>query len=124
MTGASELPPEPPPPPSRRTLAPATVDTADVRAVTYWWPAVDHGGELSPFPMANAVLRRWRLFVILPLLLALALVVPRFFAPRVYESTASFTPQAGGVPRGAISGLAAQFGLSVPAGEATQSPAC
>lgn len=45
------------------------------------------------------------------------------FRPRSYTASASFVPQASFGARSSISGLAAQFGFSLPTGEATASPA-
>lgn len=42
--------------------------------------------------------------------------------PRIYTATASFMPQVGEGQASRLAGLAAQFGVSVPTGEAGQTP--
>lgn len=77
----------------------------------------------SPLHWVNSVLRHPLLFVLLPLLFFAAAVVPGLLAPRVYESSATFAPQASSQRNSALSGLAAQFGIAVGGGEAATSPA-
>ena len=70
-----------------------------------------------------AVLRRhWRLLVLLPTVVAIAAGATRVMRPRTYASTATFIPQVSSSQRSAISGLAAQFGVSVGGSEPGQSP--
>ena len=77
-------------------------------------------------PSALALLavlrRRWRLLVLLPTAVAIAAGASRIMRPRTYASTATFIPQASSTQRSAISGLAAQFGVSVGGAEPGQSP--
>lgn len=82
--------------------------------------------DASSPPSALALLavlrRRWRLLVLLPTAVALAAGATRLLRPRSYAATATFIPQTSAGPRSAISGLAAQFGVSVGSAEPGQSP--
>jgi len=73
-------------------------------------------------PLANSLLRQRRLLLLLPLTLAVLVVVVGLLLPRSYTASASFAPQAasGGLSR--LTGLAAQFGIAVPADDASNSP--
>src|SRR6266550_1306976 len=77
--------------------------------------------QLSILGVTNVVLRnRW---MVLGIVLAVAViaVLRAGLAPRVYASSGSFIP-AGRKAASNISGIAAQFGLSVPGADAQQSP--
>src|SRR5262249_20189682 len=76
---------------------------------------------LSPFAATALVLRRWRLLALCAFLGALAGFVPSILKDRTFTANASFMPQ-GQRQLSQISGLAAQFGLAVPTGEAGFSP--
>ena len=98
-------------------------------------PAVPHALEpsrvppplptpfVSPLPMANAVLRHVRLLVLLPLAVFALAVVPPLLGRRDYVSTSTFAPQAAQAARSNLSGLAAQFGISLSSSDAMLSPA-
>jgi uncharacterized protein involved in exopolysaccharide biosynthesis len=79
--------------------------------------------ELSFLDIVNLMLRHRRLMVVLPLLGALTLGVITFLAPRTWTATASMLPTSAQGTGSRLSGLAAQFGLNVPGGDPTQSPA-
>jgi uncharacterized protein involved in exopolysaccharide biosynthesis len=101
-------------------------------------PTNDNGTQLSPriadaragwvdgltiLGVANAVLRRrgWVfLFGVITPLAVLAFVLSR---GRTYTSTASFVPESKRSTSSALSGLAAQLGVGLPAADAAQSPA-
>jgi uncharacterized protein involved in exopolysaccharide biosynthesis len=74
--------------------------------------------DRQPLMLINAVLRRWRVALGVPLAaLTLALVV--WLVPRhSYVAASEFMPQAGGTPTGQLAGLAAQFGVSLGGGVA------
>jgi uncharacterized protein involved in exopolysaccharide biosynthesis len=78
---------------------------------------------LSLLDVMSAVLRGRRLVVTAGLVCAVALGIFLLVRPRTYTSTASFTPQASRSELAGLGGLAAQFGVAVPAGESNQSPA-
>lgn len=77
--------------------------------------------EISLVALANAILRRRRLVAWCGAGLFLVVVTTTLLRHRVYTAAASFIPQAGQQASG-LSGIAAQFGLAIPTGEATQSP--
>jgi len=65
----------------------------------------------------NILLARWRLVVFLPLTLMILVVVPMLLSDRSYLATATLTPDDGSTSDSRLSGIAAQFGISVaPAG--------
>lgn len=71
---------------------------------------------------ALATVRRHRRLVLGLPGIALVLVVGiSLVLPRVYESSAAFMPQSTDATRSRLAGLAAQFGVTVPLGEAGQS---
>jgi uncharacterized protein involved in exopolysaccharide biosynthesis len=79
--------------------------------------------RLSLIALLNVVLRdRWRIFRTAVLALALVTVV-LLVLPRTWTSTGSFRPQQRQTSLAGLSSLAAQFGLSVPNLDNTQSPA-
>jgi uncharacterized protein involved in exopolysaccharide biosynthesis len=81
-------------------------------------PAPD---EISLVALANAILHRRRLVAWSGLALFAVVVSATLLQGRVYTAAASFIPQSGQVS-GGLSTIAAQFGLALPIGEATQSP--
>ena len=81
-------------------------------------PAPD---EISLVEIANSIFRRRRLVAWSAVSLFALVVTMTLLRSRVYTAGASFIPQAG-AQTGGLSGIAAQFGLAIPAGEATQSP--
>lgn len=77
--------------------------------------------EVSLVDIANAIIRRrrivvWSITAVVAIAIAMTLL-----RPRVYTAGASFIPQVG-QQSGGLSGIASQFGIALPAGEATQSP--
>ena len=72
----------------------------------------------------NALLRSRRLLLGVAVLLPLATGVAGLLRPRTYTSVATVAPTSGtGRGEGSLAGLAAQFGVSVPGTDASQSPA-
>jgi len=72
--------------------------------------------------VGTVLLRRRRWVFGIPFLLATAVVGIGLVLPRQYSASASFAPQAGPGALSRLSGIAAQFGLSVPTDDAAQSP--
>lgn len=78
--------------------------------------------EISVLEIVNVLLRHRHAVVLAPIVVAFLVAGAALLAPRSYTSTASFTPESGGDTPAALSGLASQFGVQVPTGEAGQSP--
>ncbi len=78
--------------------------------------------DAGAFDLLRVLRRHWLVLVLVPVACAALAGGYRYTRPRTYASGASFLPQSGGGSRSAISGLAAQFGVSVPSGDAGQSP--
>lgn len=72
--------------------------------------------------IARLALQRRRLFLTVPLLLATIFVCVSLVLPRAWTTSASFTPQQSGGSLSSLSGLASQFGVSVPVGGDGQGP--
>jgi uncharacterized protein involved in exopolysaccharide biosynthesis len=85
-------------------------------------PGKPYPEPLSILGVTNVVLRNRRLVVGVMFLFALIAVVWTALAPRVYMSSATFIPAGKKAPLQAASGLAAQFGISVPGADPQQSP--
>ena len=78
----------------------------------------EHLEELSLGAAIDVVRRHRKLVTGVPAALFVASVLMTILMGRPYESTASFTPQSGDATRSRLAGLAAQFGITVPVGEA------
>ena len=76
---------------------------------------------LSTLALVNALLRQRVLVVVLPILLVAGVATYELSRPRQYVSSAAFMPQ-GPDSRSRMSGLAAQFGIAIPAVDGGQSP--
>lgn len=80
----------------------------------------------SPPEVFGDVLRMFsrhrRLMLSLPLLAAFALVAVGVWRPRTYTSAASFLGATGDMTGAGLANIASQFGLRLPARDATQSP--
>jgi uncharacterized protein involved in exopolysaccharide biosynthesis len=79
---------------------------------------------ISLIELVNAILRNWRMVLVLPLALALVAGVRGLLAKRSYVAQATFVSQSGGESR-ALSGAAAlamQFGVNLGASGGGQSP--
>lgn len=75
------------------------------------------GHEISLLELLNALLRRWRLVVGVPVAVALVAVVVLFLLPLAFTASTAFMPEASSqsrIPAG-LAGLAGQFGLSLGA---------
>jgi uncharacterized protein involved in exopolysaccharide biosynthesis len=82
-------------------------------------------GEISVFTLLNACLRHRRL-MFWPAAIGLAMVIGHgLLSHRTYASTSTFVPQTRDVPSAlaGLSGFASQFGFTLPAGGAAESPA-
>lgn len=77
--------------------------------------------EPSLADLVEVIRRNRRLVVRLPLAIALTVVAVLLLLPRRYESAASFMPQNVDPKNARIAGLAAQFGVMLPSGDAGQS---
>jgi uncharacterized protein involved in exopolysaccharide biosynthesis len=80
-------------------------------------------GVLSPVGLLNALLRRRGSILLLGILLPAVATLLSRMRPLTYTSTASFAPHSRRASTSNFSGLAAQLGLNVPSGDASQSPA-
>ena len=80
----------------------------------------EQGGVIET---VNALLRRWRLLVGLPVLAAVVTAIVTLLTPATFTATASFVPEVGRQARlpSALQGLAAQLAISTGA-EPSQSP--
>lgn len=80
----------------------------------------DPAEDVSLFDALNALLRFRRTIITLTVLVTAAMIVFAVLRPRAYTSTASFVPEATRAPT-SLSGLAAQFGVTVPSQQSTES---
>jgi uncharacterized protein involved in exopolysaccharide biosynthesis len=84
---------------------------------------VEPEGELSLVEMASTLLRRWRMLVTIPLLVALATGAWIYSQDRMYSASASFLPQVADTrSMGGAAALAQQFGFSMGTSRSGQSP--
>ena len=103
--------------PSLERDEPTLVHRAGDRVV----PAVpDVADDVSLFDALNALLRYRATIVTLTALVTAAMIAFALLRPRSYTSTASFVPEATRAPS-SLSGLAAQFGVTVPSQQSTES---
>jgi len=84
-------------------------------------PALRHQQQLSVLGVTNTILRNRRLVLLVTLVVVMICVLRAVLAPRVYSSSASFIP-AGRKAPSPVSGIAAQFGITVPSLDNQQSP--
>lgn len=77
--------------------------------------------DVSIIGLVNVLLRYRRQVLALGLLTSVVLTGTVALRERTFRASATFVPQAGRANPN-LAGVAAQFGLSMPAGEATQSP--
>lgn len=83
----------------------------------------DERDTVSLLELVNALLRHWRPALGLTLGTALAAVAVVLILPNKYTTTASFTPESGQQRQlSRLSGLASQFGFSLPGGATGESP--
>lgn len=78
--------------------------------------------DVSVLRLANVLLRHRRLIVATVVAVAFLVVAVTIVLPRTYTSTTSFTPESGAAQVSQLSGLASQFGINIPTGQAGQSP--
>ena len=78
--------------------------------------------DISLLGVFALLLRNRRLLILLPLVLAVITAAVSVSMRPTYTTVMSFVPQSTKLPNAALTGMAAQFGLSIP-GDAGQSPA-
>lgn len=84
---------------------------------------MDRDGEgISLIALVNMLLRQRGLILGTILVVVVLAVTARLALPPTYTTSASFMPQSANVQASRLAGLAAQFGFSLPTGEAGQSP--
>jgi uncharacterized protein involved in exopolysaccharide biosynthesis len=76
--------------------------------------------DVSLFDALNALLRFRKTILLLIAVATAAMIAFALLRPRAYTSTASFVPEATRAPT-SLSGLAAQFGVTVPSQQSTES---
>lgn len=91
------------------------------------YPGSDRSAPTSGFSISArligiALLRRARRILLFAAAAGIVALIVLLLIPRTHTSSASFTPQARRTPSGNLSGIAAQFGLVMPTGDAAQSP--
>jgi uncharacterized protein involved in exopolysaccharide biosynthesis len=82
--------------------------------------ASDPADDVSLFDALNALLRYRATIITLTVLVTAALIAFALLRPRTYTSTSSFVPESTRAPS-SLSGLAAQFGVTVPTQQSTES---
>ena len=87
---------------------------------TYSPPGDD---EISFIELVNVVLKNRRMVVLTPFIIFVFVVGFTIIKSRTYSASTSFIPQSSSSQRSLTTNLAAQFGISIPAGEAGQTPA-
>jgi uncharacterized protein involved in exopolysaccharide biosynthesis len=80
----------------------------------------DAAGDVSLFDALNALLRFRTTVLTLTVGVTAVMITFALLRPRTYTSTASFVPEATRAPT-SLSGLAAQFGVTVPSQQSTES---
>lgn len=78
--------------------------------------------EISLVSLLNILLRHRRIVVVTPLVIATLLVGLGLLSRRTYTVNASFMPQTAQSQASRFTGVAAQFGISIPQSEAGNSP--
>jgi uncharacterized protein involved in exopolysaccharide biosynthesis len=86
-------------------------------------PARRHHDELPLVGVANTLLRQRGLLTLVVLLTVGGALAWSLARPRTYTSVSAFMPQERQSPSGNLAGLAAQFGVNLPLGEASETPA-
>ncbi|MBI4500132.1 MAG: hypothetical protein HY700_03125 [Gemmatimonadetes bacterium] len=90
-----------------------------------WAPSAADGSfseaDRQPLLIVNAVLRRWRVALGVPVLGVLLAMVIALMWPRGYVATAQFLPQVTG-DQSRLAGLAAQFGINIGGSASPESP--
>lgn len=105
------------------SLPPSEQGRGEQRAVRARDLGPDSGPvELPVSGLVDVLLRHRRHALVPPVIAVAAVLALTLMQARFYTSTASFMPQTRSAPA-ALSGLAAQLGVALPAAEATRSPA-
>ena len=81
----------------------------------------ESGSEISLIRLLNIVLAHRSIVVACSVLLFILVVGVTLILPRTYTTAASFTPQSERLPSN-LAGIAAQFGVALPGGDAGASP--
>jgi uncharacterized protein involved in exopolysaccharide biosynthesis len=79
--------------------------------------------EALALGLVNVLLRRRSLLIVVPLVLLVAAATYRLLQPRQYTATAAFMPQRQSASPPGLSGIAAQFGITMPNTDRAESPA-
>src|SRR6267378_7606906 len=79
---------------------------ADEAGISLWW-------------YASVVLRRWRLVVMVPMLVAAIVAVSSLLSARQYVASAAFVPQEPPTAQSGLGELARQFGVAAPRANAS-----
>jgi uncharacterized protein involved in exopolysaccharide biosynthesis len=85
------------------------------------WPPAGQGTDVSLLGAVNVLLRQWRLIAGVTLAIVALVVGVVLATPRTYSASMSMTTNARKGPSQGAS-IAAQFGISLPSGDATHSP--
>jgi hypothetical protein len=108
-------------PPPRTPVLERDQSTPEHRAGAVAVPvAPDSADDVSLFDALNALLRYRATIITLTVLVTAALIAFALLRPRMYTSTSSFVPESTRAPS-SLSGLAAQFGVTVPSQQSTES---
>ena len=102
-------------------MRPSRAPLADPPAPAPLSPGDADAEPVSLLALVNALLRRRTLVLALALGVALLLAGSALIFPRSYTSAVTFMPQSRRTPSN-LSGIAAQFGITVPLGEGSESP--
>lgn len=76
--------------------------------------------DISLVALANVVLKRWRMLVVLPLIAAVVAGAITFFFPS-FQAESRFAPNQGAASDTRLAGIAAQFGFALPGGDEGES---
>jgi len=101
---------------------PGPILLADMSLTLRTSPESPQSEEFGFLDLATVLLRHRRRLVLWPLYGAIIAAAITLLLPRTFLATAAFTPQSGNRGTSTISGIAAQFGVVVPTGDADQSP--
>ena len=84
-------------------------------------PPDGEGAERTALDLLALLVRRWRLLIGLPLLVAVSAVAFSLLLPKRYTVESRFIPESSAPNLSRAAGLAAQFGVNIGGGEATES---
>jgi uncharacterized protein involved in exopolysaccharide biosynthesis len=78
--------------------------------------------DITLLDLVEAVVRRWRLLVFLPLAFIVVAVVVALIGKRTYTASLVFTPNAAAGDLSSLASVAAEFGVNLPRGNSAESP--